>query len=389
MTAKTNTYDAAHVEILKAKLSAETKALKATRLALGDLESTAMFLKRHVKAIGSARKPPKINVGKSHGVYYEAVLMLSDFHFPEVVRSDETSGFGNYGPEICLDRLWTLVSKVIKITSNERKASKIGKLWVMLMGDICSGMIHEELMRSSPIMPLQAATQIGHILAQAITLLADHYPDIEIVVVPGNHGRIERGWTYKSFAANNLDMLSGDIMAAYLQKYIQTGRVKVNMSTDMEAIVVINGHPFLVGHGNGIKSFGGVASYGILKDTTKQALVRSYQGAIPEAKDFKNREEAVDWARNILGQQQFQYRLLGHWHEFNAMNNCRIIMNGSLIGANEFSFNSSIKGTAEPVQVFMLVSKDFLPSPLFPIQLLNDVKRHKFSYDASQWGSSF
>lgn len=381
------TYDAAHVELLKGQLSDVKRELKIARLELASMDTVANEVKKHAKAIGGIRKPRMIDAGNRSGITYEGVLMLSDFHFPEIVSAEETEGFGKYNPQICLDRIYTLIKKVIKITHNERKASRIEKLWVMMLGDICSGMIHEELMRSSSVPPIQAATQMGSVMAQAIAMLSDHYPEIEVVVVPGNHGRIERGWTYKQFAQNNLDMLTGDIMAAYLSRYIKSGRVKVNMSSGMECIVVVNGHPFLVGHGSGIKSWGGTPIYGVLKDTTKQALVRSYQGVVPrDAEAFSSKEEAVDWSRTILGTQQFQYRLMGHWHEFNAVANSKIIMNGSVIGANEFSFNSPLKGAADPVQVFFLVSEEFLPSPIFPVQLASDVKPHQFAYADDLWG---
>jgi hypothetical protein len=372
-------------QVLRDRLAAANTEVKALRRELGQQDVIANVLERSISCLPMPRKPARFEAKTKRGVRYDAALLLGDHHFPEIVKAAATGGLSAFDPETCLNRLWSLGEKLVKVVDNERKASHIDDLWILGLGDLGTGEIWPDLLRATPVPFLQSISQYAAVVAQFINGLAEHFRKIRVIFVPGNHTRIGRQISYKQFAENNGDVLLGDMVNAYLRDQVKSGRIEIHLPRALESIVIIQDHPFLVGHGHGIRAWGGFPVYGIFRDTARQREMRQFQEALPEVAQFKDLNEAVAWAREILGR-MYQYRIMGHWHSYHILFGGRVIINGALIGANEFSVASPVSAADKPVQVLMLVSREFLPGPIWPIDLSRS-KKHRFTYNTDLWGS--
>jgi len=374
-------------------LSDQVAVLKRTNKALlrqiGSQQRISEILRESISAIPPpkrfyviSRKPKRA----AEGIEYDAVLVLSDHHFPEVVSRRTVGGQNEFNPEICLDRLWDLGRRVIRITDNERRASRIDNLKILCAGDLSGGEIHEDLKATNAVPLLLSASQYASIVAQFVGSMTQHFEHVDMLWVPGNHGRLTPKITYKQFAENSVDMAIGDQAAVYLGDCVAKGLCAIELARSLETVAVIRDRTFLVGHGFGFRSWASIPVYGMTKDTAKERALRSYAKPLPQADEFKNKDDAVAWFRRELSK-QFQHRIMGHWHVYQIHDNGGIMVNGALIGANEYSVSSSVKGSSTPVQLFFLVSREYLPGPIWPMDLSRPKGKHQFKYDPELWGS--
>jgi hypothetical protein len=113
----------------------------------------------------------------------ETVLFLSDLHFGLIVDPLEVPGAG-YDWAIAAKNLAHVVDQAATFKPHHRDRSK---LRVLLGGDIIEGEIHGQ---GPSIWPLaEQVTGARQMLTSAIDYLRHHYTTIEVVCVPGNHGR--------------------------------------------------------------------------------------------------------------------------------------------------------------------------------------------------------
>jgi hypothetical protein len=89
-----------------------------------------------------AQKPqamPPVKPGHTE----DAVLLLSDTHFGDRIRRDDTSGFPEYDLTIAGNRLGYVVQKAKQILGLHRAAYPIKRLYVPILGDIGNGDLHD------------------------------------------------------------------------------------------------------------------------------------------------------------------------------------------------------------------------------------------------------
>ena len=125
-----------------------------------------------VRKTAIAAKPvtvPKIFVPKEESSTKESsVLMLSDIHYGESIKLEETQGLGFYNEKVSARRIQMLTDSVIRIVKKQLRGYILNTLHIFGLGDWVSGTIHEELLRTGQPNIIHQSYGLAYILYQAL-----------------------------------------------------------------------------------------------------------------------------------------------------------------------------------------------------------------------------
>lgn len=239
------------------------------------------------------------------------ILFGSDWHWGEVVNPDEIGGVNKYNLEIARKRANNLIEGAINLLTNHMVNPEYPGIVFALGGDMVSGNIHEELSETNemPIMPV-VLDLIDH-LTQGIKRLKSVFGKVFLPCVTGNHGRGHKKPRAKQSNFSSFDWL---IYQALDRAFAEDPDVVFYIPDGPDALVSIFGHRYLFTHGNQFR--GGDGLIGPLGPVTRG--------------DHKKR------GRNAQVGQEYDTLVIGHFHQL--LQTQRIIMNGSLIGYNEYAY---------------------------------------------------
>ena len=254
-----------------------------------------------------------------------AVALVSDVHVGEVVLAKETNYLGEYNSDLFKQRLHIWTDKVVELVALRRQQSNVPNLSIFMLGDIVSGDIHDELSNTNDIAIVDQVILAAHSMSSAILTLCQHFEEIDISGVVGNHGRMNKKPYYKGKQRLNWDYLIYQIMAMMLAK--QTS-VSFHIPDSFWTIRDVLGTRFLLIHGDGGPSgFAGIPYYGV--------------------------ERVYLRLRDLVGREiNFDRVVMGHYHD--PIDTERWHINGSFKGADEYSIGRLYKGS-RPSQTLMYV----------------------------------
>lgn len=273
--------------------------------------------------------PPKMKLG-SDVEEEELILLLSDLHFGEVVSEDETGGISSYNLDIAQRRFDYTIDKAIVIAKEKQKGFHYKKLNVFLLGDLISGLIHDELRESNEEGIVRQMLFAIEVLSAGILRLCQEFESVNVASVVGNHGRVVESYYFKQKSVNNFDYL----ISKMLEKLTKQQRnLTWNIPESFWATEEVQGQKFLLIHGDMVKSWAGIPWYG---------LDRLYK---------KWRVLADDYGLN------FQHLCIGHFHNPNVFTVVRgkMFVNGSLKGGDEYSIGA-ISAACDPIQIMFGVN---------------------------------
>lgn len=239
------------------------------------------------------------------------ILFGSDWHWGEVVNPDEIGGVNKYNLDIAHERLNKLIEGTISLLTEHMVNPQYPGIIFALGGDMVSGNIHDELSETNdmPIMPV-VLDLIDHLVV-AIKRLKQVFGRVFLPCVAGNHGRLHRKPRAKESNFNSYDWL----IYQSLDRYFADDEDVVFFIPDgTDALVSVFGHKYLFHHGNSFRT--GDSMIGPLGP-----VIRG---------DHKKR------GRNAQVGQEYDTLVIGHFHTLVQMQ--RVIMNGSLIGYNEYAY---------------------------------------------------
>lgn len=266
--------------------------------------------------------------GTGDSVIGVPILFGSDWHWGEVVNPDEIGGVNEYNLTIARARLRRLIDTTINLLTNHMVNPQYPGIVFGLGGDMVSGDIHDELSETNemPIMPI-VLDLVDHLYI-AIKRLKEAFGRVFLPCVAGNHGRNTHKVRAKEFNYNSFDWL---IYQQLDKLFVDDPDVVFFIPAGTDALVSIAGHKYLFTHGNQFRSFG---------DSMIGALGPVVRG------DHKKR------GRNSQVGQEYDTLVLGHFHQLTQMK--RVIMNGSLIGYNEYAYSNNFG--YEPAQQALWIS---------------------------------
>ncbi|MFZ9069227.1 MAG: hypothetical protein ACO23R_17790, partial [bacterium] len=161
------------------KLVAQNKDLKKQVAELSkELTETQSILSMLESANLSPVVPIKLNKKPGKKPQVAASAFLSDTHFDEVVSAREMGGYNEYNRRIAEQRLSKFVEKTILVSREYMSGFDVIHLDLPFGGDMVSGNIHEELMRTNEAEIMDTVIHWSHKLAEAVTTLANEFPTV-------------------------------------------------------------------------------------------------------------------------------------------------------------------------------------------------------------------
>ena len=257
-----------------------------------------------------------------------AVVLLSDWHVEETVKSSMILYNNNYNLEIAKQRAEECFIGIVKLIKKEQSHQKINSLVLALLGDFITGNIHQEEAPNLQLGVAQAVCFAEDLLIKGIQYILDNTNvNITCPCVVGNHSRI----TPKVYVSTEKDNSVETIIYYHLKKHFDGNkRFELIMPDGQERLVEIYGLNFLFCHGHaGFRYSGGV---GGLYVPLRRAIMTRYN------------------------KQQIDTICMGHWHTY--IQDSLFIVNGSMIGYSNFA-NFIKVAPEDPAQTFFLVDKRF------------------------------
>lgn len=333
------------VSLEKLKLASNQAHKTATQLAtyVADLEQ---FVDTVVQVDHKYRPAKKIVAKEKTGTMEAvAVLLISDLHPEETVKSDTISGLNEFNLDIAADRMARLAVSLKwmldLVTARNTKANngyKITELLMPLLGDMISNEIHDEMASNNSLTPVEAILFVENLVEGIIKyVLANTNLSIRIPCVSGNHDR-----TTKRIYISNRERRSYTwLLYNHLVKvFSNEPRVTIEVSTGAMMYTEVYEKRVRWTHGDMIKYNGGVGGLHI---------------PLRKAVDAWNASEPASLT------------CMGHFHTFTQARDA--IVNGSLIGFTPFG-RDVVKARFEPAaQVFFLIDRDYGPRFVTPLQV--------------------
>lgn len=273
----------------------------------------------------------------SEGNEATAVIVLSDTHIEERVDLDKVNGLNEYNPEIARARIERVMQGALIMVKQQQREIEINTIVLAVLGDIITGYIHEDLVETNYLSPIQACILAREILTNCINLLvANTKCDIVVVCTQGNHGRTTEKRRVQSYAENSFEYLLYRTLEAH---YAENKRVTFRITEAYHNYLDVYGYIVRFHHGDFMQYGGGIGGI-----------------TIPVNKSIAQWNQAVKADLDVFG----------HWHQLTFAKN--FISNGSTIGFNQYAI--SIKaGFEPPQQAFFLIDKKrkryTLSCPLF------------------------
>jgi hypothetical protein len=252
------------------------------------------------------------------------VALLSDGHIGEVVNSEETGGLNHYDFDTFMRRWQYHVDSIGGICFGKLTGYDLHKLHIMALGDMVSGIIHDELVETSDGTLMDWLIDGSYVLAQGIRQLAAEFETVEVDWHFGNHGRVTQKPRFKRRWVN-YDYLLGHMIQRELR---DQPNITFNNHKSFWSLVEVEGSHILNLHGDNIKGWAGIPLYGVQRAVSNLSALLASQ---------RRRFDVVN---------------LGHFHQTALLErvDCDVILNGSIIGGNEFSYGALFSGN-KPRQV--------------------------------------
>lgn len=257
-------------------------------------------------------------------------LLLSDWHFPEVVDPKQILGCNGYNIKIAKERGTRCIDNAIELLKCHMVKPEYPGIVVCLAGDMVSGDIHQELRETNEMPTIAAVVELFKFLTNGIRKLADEFGRVYLPCVAGNHSRTTAKPVSKNKAKTSYDWLLYTMLESAFEG---DDRVKFNISEGPDLYYRIYSHRYLLTHGDQARGGDGQV------------------GFIGPLKRLNYRKQS----RNLSIGQPYDTLVCAHFHQYTPW--WKMIVNGSLVGYNEYAFQGNFE-FEEPKQALWLTHPD-------------------------------
>ncbi len=311
---------------LKNELLSYQKRLKVALSELEQAEQRSAF----VDAIGgtSQRIHRWDEEKKKTGVQATAFAVLSDWHLEEDVSPATVNYLNEFNPKIAEQRVKRIAWKIIEYL--ERYCPMARVLYLMILGDLITGYIHEELLETNHMTPPEAARYAKDLVCAVIDFILRKKParlkKIICVTTHGNHSRTSPKERIKSSAKNSYEwMMYEDLKDLYRRE----PRVVWQTCEGDHNYVEVYGRLVRCHHGTGIRYNGGIGGFTISANKKK-----------------------ANWDKSPF---KAELDIFGHLHTMGILGN--MVANSSLIGHSAYGIRLGCQ-YEPPTQMFVVFSKN-------------------------------
>lgn len=258
-------------------------------------------------------------------------LLLSDFHWSEVVDPQQIFFKNKYDLDVAERRLENITLRTIHILKECITANKYPGIVINLGGDMISGDIHDELTvtNDKPIMPTFIDLYTN--MVRVLTRFAEEFGKVFVPCVNGNHSRTTKKIPAKDRAYTNFDWLLYHMLAKYFE---DDHRVTFYIGDGGDVQYKVYGHIYRLTHGDQFR--GGSGLLGLVAPVMRG--------------EFKKRTASTSY------NYRYDTLLMGHFHQYMTLGN--VIVNGSLVGYNEYAMLNNFPFDI-PKQALWITNKDY------------------------------
>lgn len=253
-----------------------------------------------------------------------AVVLASDWHLEEMVDPRAIEGRNAYSPEIARARAERMTEGVLWLLAMHRERFAVRDLVLWLGGDLISGYLHDELEETNELTPIEATLFAHDVIGGMIRTLLDR-GDLERLIIPcnvGNHGRTTKKTRAKTRVQNSYEYL---IYRHLEGVFRDEPRAQFTIAGGAHTYLRCYDRTIRFHHGDDVSYGGGIG--GITIPINK---------AIASWQKFRHADLTC----------------IGHFHQL--LHGGDFVVNGSLVGYNEFALR--IKAPYEaPQQAFFLM----------------------------------
>ena len=254
-----------------------------------------------------------------------AVILASDWHWAEKVTLDATNGLNEFNPTIRIKRAEAFFSNAARLVKGCQRDIRIKEVILALLGDFISGQLHPELSESNYDLLMEELISVQKVLASGIRyLLQETNCNLIIPCHSGNHGRVTKKVQGSTEHGNSLEYMMYHNLAVLFEN---EPRVKfIIPKSYLSYILVGGGFTLRLHHGHSVRTQGGIG--GIYPPMYKA----------------------------VLGWNQSRHANLtvcGHFHTVREGGS--FLINGSLVGYNDFAIRQVKAAFEPPKQMFFLI----------------------------------
>ncbi len=275
------------------------------------------------------------------------VLHLSDGHHDQVITREDTGGLEEYNFPVSLCRAEKLVDTTLKFTQQTLASTySFPTLTVLAYGDHTSGEIHGAMRRSYFKNCFKNCHATGQMHAAMLRDFAPYFEQVNVIYVPGNHGRRSIKKDYHG-AHDNWDYLIAKVAQMYCRGIDNINFVIPN---SFSAIVDIDGVGFHISHGDDVRSSLGIPWYGLEKRKHRLMALEGVRQGIP-----------------------VKYYCCGHFHRPGTTSEIdgELILNGAWPATDAYAFNA-LGGFTEPTQLIHGVNRKYGITWRLPVKLRSE-----------------
>jgi predicted phosphodiesterase len=313
----------AEVLHLREELGLEKRRANANAKTQGLFKAMVETLQERVVSIKPLPSQRQAKTGRQ--IEEHLVMHLSDGHHDQIVKPEECGGLEHYNFGVSCCRAERYVDTVLRWTQTTLKSVyNFPALWVLAYGDHTSGEIHGHVPRSAFRNQFANCLAIGKLHALMYRDLAPYFERVNVVYVPGNHGRRSHKKDHHG-AHDNWDYLIAELSRLYCRdlenvEFLIPDAFSVNLD--------INGVGFNVSHGDDVRGSLGIPYYGLQRrQRSLIALGHTHEGP------------------------RIRYFCCGHFHKPGSLGDMdgEMVVNGPWVATDAYSYNS-FAGYTEPSQ---------------------------------------
>jgi hypothetical protein len=184
-------------------------------------------------------------------------LMLSDWHFDEVVNREEMNGVNEYNRTIAVKRLRHVTTGTITMLRARFADMRFDGFNLIFGGDMLSGQIHDELIQTNEDTIISSVDfWVDHLVA-VVEALLEEFGRVHVTAITGNHGRNTRKPRHKLRVKDNFDWLLSRIIARYFSK---DSRVTFHIPESPDTIIKLYQTNYLLMHGDQFRGGAGISA---------------------------------------------------------------------------------------------------------------------------------
>ena len=285
------------------------------------------------------------------------VLFISDMQYGEYISAKELDGLNEYNPQIAEERYHRLIDKACHIAFDCMPNPDYPGIILLRGGDLISGDIHQELSETQSQTSMEQIWALADIESTGIAKLGKEFKKVEIISVPGNHGRTTIKPRAKKYYATNLETT----LAYMLEREFKQEKYWWWTPESGDAYFNVYGHNILLTHGDRIGSRGGTGFVGVAA-----TILRGMK---------KTRDQYASMSKPL------DTILCGHFHEY--MELPYGFCNGTMAGFNEYAMSLRI-APRPPMQLLFFIHPKHGITYRIPIHLDDDPVANAASWAPSQ-----